>query len=524
MDKAVEIARQFKNSPVTIVGDYDADGVTSTSILYLAFKWAGFTDVRYRIPKRFSEGYGISRSIIDEIRDGLLITCDNGIAQLDAIKLAKEKGLKIIILDHHLPAVIDGKDVLPDADAVIDPNALAGTADFSGYCGAGLSYKFARMLLDGNKTQCRKLLNFAAIGTVADVMELRQENYVFVREGLKSLVRSDYCTAGLYALISAFSLTSHISSYDIGYKLGPAINAASRMKDDGAMIAVRLLTYEGDYSSAVQMAEELVCLNESRKAEKSAGLKAAHEAIERDCLFGDIPMVVYVQGVGEGIIGILAGNLCEEFKVPVIVLTDASEGILKGSGRSYGNYDMKAQLDLCSSLLITHGGHVGAAGLSLRKENVELFRSQLMSNASDYEASSESDTYYDLEIKATEIPSFIEQISRFEPFGEGNPSIVFKINGFSVVPRYGSFKKLMGADESIVKLFSSSCTAIGFDMAERMRGIDEPKILDMVGVLSDNYFNGSVEHQIEFTDFKEAATAKVETPLASMLRSMAMSR
>ena len=154
----------------------------------------------------------------------------------------------------------------------------------------------------------------------------------------------------------------------------------------------------------------------------------------------------------------------------------------------------------------------------------ELFRSQLMSNASDYEASSESDTYYDLEIKATEIPSFIEQISRFEPFGEGNPSIVFKINGFSVVPRYGSFKKLMGADESIVKLFSSSCTAIGFDMAERMRGIDAPKILDMVGVLSDNYFNGSVEHQIEFTDFKEAATAKVETPLASMLRSMAMSR
>ncbi len=525
LDEAVKVAMQFKDQPVRIVGDYDADGVTSTSILYTALRAAGFSNVTCRIPKRFSEGFGINPKIIEEIESGLVITCDNGIAQLESIQLAKDKGLAVIILDHHEASVDEnGAKLLPPADVVVDPNAIEGSADFNGYCGAGLCWRFTRKLLPEAKGLHQRLLCLAAIGTVADVMELREENYVIVRNGLKAMLNSTICPPGLYALISELNLSRNITAKDIGFKIGPVINAASRMNDEGAKSALEALCFAGAYIDAVPLAQALIATNELRKDEKKKGIKLVEEKIAEECLFGDVPLVVYVPQMREGIVGIIAGYLAEKYKSPSIVVTDTENGDLKGSARAVGNYNMKAELDACAELLGNYGGHVGAAGLSLKKENFEALREKLKENVRDFECESTQDVYYDLEVEAKDIPATIEELKKYAPFGQGNAEIVFKVNNFSATPRYGSYKKTIGADNSIIKIFSTNTTAIGFDMAERMKNIlnATPEMLNLVGTLSENYFGSVPENQLEFSDYTLCKVGKVETPLAAQLRAMAM--
>ncbi len=517
---AVELALRFKEAPVTIVGDYDADGVTSTSILYLALEWAGFKNVSFRIPRRFTEGFGINPAIIDEIRSGLVITCDNGVAQLEAIQKAKDKGLTVIILDHHLPATSPtGDPVMPPADIIIDPNAIPGSADFAGYCGAGLCYRFAMQMLADKPSLSRRLLALAAIGTVADVMDLRQENYILVRSGLKLLEDPRTCPSGLFALASALNLR-HVSAKDVGFKIGPCINASSRMKDDGAADVVKLLVSEDSYVTLLPAAERLVEINEKRKTAKKEGLAKAKDVIAKNVLYGETPLMLVVPDVQEGIIGIIAGQLAEEYKVPSIVLTDLGDGVLRGSARSVEGFDIKAALDECADLLVKYGGHTGAAGLSLRPDDFPAFKERMLSLAEGFVPVSCDDIFYDLEIDSKEIPSMIERIEKFGPYGQGNPDIVFKIRDFAAIPKAGSYKKAVGDDG--VKLFSTSVTAIGFGMAERMGKIAEPKRLDMVGVLSTNWFGGKGEAQLEFEDFELKQIEKVETPLAAKLKAMAV--
>ena len=523
LNEAVELASMFKNEPVRIIGDYDVDGVCSTSILKLSLKAMGFTSVTHRIPHRFSEGFGINTKIIDEIESGLVITCDNGIAQLDAIKAAKDKGLKVIILDHHEPVKVDGEAVLPEADVIVDPNAIESSADFNGYCGAGICLKFARKL-GVNKALYQQLQSLAAMATVADVMELREENYVIVRNGLKALTSPATTTAGAYALVSAFELTKHLTAHDIGFKLGPAINACSRMKDDGAMDAVELLTFTESYIKAIPMAEAVVEVNNRRKAVKEEAIKAANTYIEENCLMGDVPIVVRLDGVPEGVIGIVAGNICEDYKVPAIVLTKLDDGILRGSSRSCGNYHMKDNLDKVSSLLLKYGGHEGAAGLSLLEENYAEFVDKIHETAEGFVNADEGSAdkmYYDLEIKASQIPEVITELSKYEPFGNGNEAPVFKVTNFSVNPKGGSFINKVTSSYDITKLYyKSDVVAIGFDMSSRFT--EQPKNVSLIGTLGDNYFNGKITHQIEFSDFALEELETVQTPLAAKLASMAM--
>lgn len=381
LKEAVQFALTYKNKPVRICGDYDADGVTATAILYMALVWAGFKDVAYRIPKRFSEGFGINRIMIDELLEnagpGLIITCDNGVAQAEVINYAKEKGFAVIIIDHHQPEVKAGKPVLPEADFIIDPHAIENSADFNGYCGAGLSYRFACELLDEDRACCKVLRGLAAIGTVADVMELREENYYIVRYGLPVLCSATLTSTGTYALMSALGLSANLTAHDVGFKVGPTINACSRMKDDGAKDAVEMLLFYGNYTNAIAKAEKLVEVNSLRKQAKAKTLKKAQEIIAEQCMFADCPIVLNIPDALEGIIGIIAGALCEKYKVPAIVTTNVAEGFLKGSGRSCGDFDMKAGLDTCSELLLRYGGHKGAAGLSLNPENIDPLREAL---------------------------------------------------------------------------------------------------------------------------------------------------
>lgn len=519
IDDACDLITRSKDGRVTIIGDYDSDGVNASAIAYLTLKRLGFKDVHVRIPRRFSEGYGLSEKIIDEIDSGLVITVDNGIAAIDEIKKAKAKGLSVIVTDHHLP-VTDG--VFPPADIVIDPKAIDGSSDFDGYCGAGVMVKIARRLL-GNDPYIKKLFPFAGIATVTDVMPLREENYVFVRESMPSLITPGMVTTGLYALVCALNLNRNVSSKDIGFKIGPTINAASRMKDDGAIDALRLLCFDGPYEKAIEMAEALIKANDERKEAKKEGLQKARKVIEDECLFGDAPLVINVPDVQPGIVGILAGELAEEYRVPVFVMS--GDDILKGSARSFGGYDIKKELDKISDTLLGYGGHVGAAGFSVEKDKFEAFKDALQENflESDYKEEVADDTIlYDLEIDAKDIPDAVKEVRQYEPFGEGNPEIVFKVNGFDAVPRYGAYYKTIG-DGSIAKLYSVNATAIGFGLGDRFSDPKEPVKADMIGILSENYFGSTKENQIEFLDFFQKKASIVETPLAKRLKAMANS-
>lgn len=525
LDEAVELAEQFRNRHVTIVGDYDADGCTATSILMLALKWAGFKYVRFRIPKRFSEGFGINPVIIDEIHDGLVITCDNGVAQIEAMTKAHNKGLKIIILDHHKASVNeDGKDVLPPADVIIDPSAIQGSADFDSYCGAGLAFRFARRLLrnqDARKIGCLQAL--AAIGTVADVMPLREENYVIVRNGLKKLVRSDIVTSGMYSIVEANNVTSGVTAADIGFKVAPCINASSRMKDDGAKDAVELLTFDGDLFTAERMAAVMIERNNLRKQAKVKGLKDAEQKIVDECLFGNCPLMIYLPGVGEGIIGILAGNLAEKYGVPAIIMTDSENPEeLKGSARSAGDYDMKQSLDHAADLLVKYGGHKGAAGLTVSKDRLVDFYNRMQQVSSDFVPVNSDDHSYDLEITEKDVPKVCEEVQKYAPFGEGNPAPVFKITGFVTMPVMGKYSKEMG-DGSIVKLQSNHCSAIGYNHAgDCMKPMKMPKKVTLYGTISYNNFGGASEPQIEYAECDIEEHQERTSSLAAKLRARAV--
>lgn len=534
LEQAVELVLPFKDRPVHIIGDYDVDGVTSSSILFLALKRTGFNNVTCRIPKRFSEGFGINLTIIDEIKDdGLIITCDNGVAQPDAIKAAKDKGLTVLIIDHHEPIIgEDGNPVYPEADLIIDPNAIKDSADFNGYCGAGLSYRFAKTLLtkagDAAFAQC--LIGLAALGTVADVMELTNENYVIVRNGIKKLLDSRYNTAGLNALIAA-TTGKYITANDIGFKIGPAINAASRLRDDGAMFVFRLLTFNGNMPTAISLAEELVELNDKRKAYKYQALRMANEEMKEKCLYGNIPLILNLPGVPEGIIGIIAGNLCEKYKTPAIILTETEPGVLKGSARccdaANGSVNIKEELDKLAEkkpeCLIRYGGHAGAAGLSVSKEHFDVFCETLYEQLDWFEPVSDEDKTYDIEIDVSEISQALTEIAKYEPFGNGNERITFLVRNFSVIPFRGKYFAKLGDAGSIIKLSGNYADAMGFDMAEHFQGVQTLDKVDLIGKLAMNYYNGELKPQIEFVDFRICEPEAVKTPLAAKLAAMALS-
>ena len=505
LSEACEMIRSYKDKPILIVGDYDCDGITSTSILLIMFRMLGYTNVSFRIPKRFSEGFGINEKIVDEAKEGLIITCDNGIAQIDAVKKAKDKGLDVIIIDHHLPVVENGEEILPEADVIVDPNAIPGSADFSGYCGAGLCYKIAQAMLPDEV--CKTLLPLACLGTIGDVMELTEENYVFVRNGLKYMLMSNICPRGLYSLLTSLSLVSNVTSTDLAFKVAPAVNAVSRLEDDGASKVIKLLTSNLDVFTLNRQAALMLKYNEQRKQLKAEGMEKAEELIRSAGV--TVPLVLYIKDCHEGIVGIIAGALCEKYKVPAIVLTDTADGLLKGSGRSCGNYDMKARLDDVASLLSQYGGHTGAAGLSLPAANLVSLRKMLIKKAGDFITEDEETVYYDLEGDAKIIKPCIEQLAQYGPYGEGNPEIVFKINGFVTAPnKKGQYLcSFGGGDMNVTKIVSDKKVgAIGFNLdlpADVSKKLSEGSHkVEIVGTLSNNYFNDSVTPQIQIADIR----------------------
>ena len=364
---------------IKIIGDYDVDGVMSSYILYHGIRLLGGM-AGCRIPHRVYDGYGMRDYMAQEAFDegyDTILTCDNGISAVSAVEKAKELGLTVIITDHHEVPKEGGEEELPPADVIVNPKQEKCGYPFSGLCGAGIAYKLMSYLFrQSGRTDCEEeLLPFAAIATVCDVVPLLDENRVIVKNGLEYLNHNQKNT-GLQFLIEALQFGREINSGDLGFRIGPCINAAGRLGD--AVRGLELLM-ETDKKAAAEKAGELVALNEERKEYTAEATKRAVGQIESQGFLKKPVFVLFVEGCHESVAGIVAGRIREKYYRPTLILTESRNG-LKGSARSIPGYHMQKELSKCKSLLTEFGGHAMAAGFSLPRENLESLNLALQEN------------------------------------------------------------------------------------------------------------------------------------------------
>lgn len=505
--------RQSKN--ISVMGDYDTDGVTATSILYCVLKKMG-ANPYIRLPKRISEGYGLNPSVIPEFKPGLLITVDNGIAAVEAVELATCAGCEVVILDHHLP-----QETLPNAKIIVDPHIEPEKNGFIHYCGAGLAYKLAQLLFPDDEEFLVQMASLAAIGTVADSMPLVGDNRVIVMEGLNVLrsrskaIREKCVLPGLAALIEVAEVYD-IDEMDIGFKISPMLNAAGRLLDDGAMLSFSALTGP-TYTDGRAFAESLKKINEERKVKTAEYEQCIDDVIQNECLAFSRPMCVFVPDIPEGLIGILTGRLAEKYKTPAFVFTtSAHPGVLKGSGRSYGEYNLMDLVSSVSPLLEKCGGHAGAAGLSVLESKYTEMVNAMYLQMESYEPPENDTLEYDLNIKADELLETFEEVKKYAPYGQGVPRPIFCVSDIVLSPRGGSTYKVLGKHGEHLKLFTRGYSVIGFGMSETYRQLGEPSHINVVGKISQNTFRYNSELQVEALDFQMHKNPSAGRPTSLM--------
>ena len=454
MKEATSILKQKirEKKKIRIIGDYDIDGVTATYILIKGLERLGARADTY-IPDRITDGYGIHMPLIYKaLEDGVdtIVTCDNGIAASKEIGFAKEKGLTVIVTDHHeVPFIEDNGEktyILPPADAVINTKQPGCPYPDKNLCGAVVAMKLIWALYDDShipEIEKEEFLELAAIATVGDVMDLQGENRILVKEGLKRLPYTK--NKGLQALIRVTGLEgSRISSYHIGFVLGPCINASGRL--DTAARSLRLLQCE-DAGEAARLAGDLKALNDSRKALTEKGKDAAIQLIENTDLKKDLVLVVYLPECHESLAGIIAGRIREKYNRPVFVLTKGEKGV-KGSGRSIQQYSMFEELVKCGDLLDQYGGHPMAAGLSLPEENVSLLRKRLNEQCNLKEEDLIPKVIIDVPMPISYISTkLVEQLSLLEPFGKGNTKPLFAQKNVKAIN-----SRVIGKNHNVTKL------------------------------------------------------------------------
>lgn len=428
MDQAVSVIKRAvaEKKKIRVIGDYDIDGVCSTYILVRSLRSLGGT-VDTAIPHRIKDGYGLNDQLIRQAAlDGveLIVTCDNGIAAADQIELAHRFGMQAVVTDHHEVPFTEEEEGggrryhLPPAEAVVDPKQPEDTYPFPGICGAVVAWKLA-WALGIDKGLLEELLEPAAFATVGDVMELKDENRIIVKEGLKRMRRTSH--PGLRALIEVNKLDMRrLEVYHIGFVLGPCVNASGRL--ESAALSLNLWL-EKDYRKAVPMAAELKNLNDSRKEMTEAGVKQAVKLLEKSGM--DKVLLIYLPDCHESLAGIIAGRIRERYHRPTIVLTDAEEGV-KGSGRSIEGYDMFTRLSACRDLFHKFGGHKMAAGLSLAREDIGELRRRLNENCPLTEEDFTPKVHIDIALPFSYVAEgFIRELELLAPFGTGNPKPVF---------------------------------------------------------------------------------------------------
>jgi single-stranded-DNA-specific exonuclease len=454
----------------------------------------------------------------------VIITCDNGIAAIEQVKFAKELGMTIVITDHHdIPFITlengERQFVVPEADAVINPKQHECSYPFKMLCGAGVALKFVQVLYESmniSKEEAYKFMEYAAIGTICDVVDLTEENRIIAKTGLKML--NSTTNTGIRALIKETSLEGKkLNSYHIGFVIGPCINATGRL--ESAILALKLLLCTEE-KEAQELAKKLHDLNSERQDMTIDSVNKIIEMIECSEMINDKVLVVYKPDVHESIAGIVAGRLKERYNVPAIVLTQG-EKTPKGSGRSIEEYNMFEELIKCKDLMEKFGGHPLAAGLSIKEENIDSLRKALNSSCSLKEEDIIPKIRIDRQLDLNEISfKLIENIEKLEPFGKGNSSPIFAEKNVTVFRVY-----LIGKDKNILKLFCRSSggfqkiDAICFDGGEKFKEIisesyGEEKLMqilnnnpmdlkmDVIFSPSINEYNGNTTLQLVVKDFR----------------------
>ena len=453
MYKAVEIlAEKIRGGEaIRVIGDYDIDGVNATYVLQEGISKLG-GEVDTDIPDRIRDGYGLNRMLIDRaLEDGIdtIITCDNGIAAAEEIAYGKQKGLTIIVTDHHEVPYLEAGGVkeylLPQADAVVDPHRADCEYPFKGLCGAAVAYKLVEALyevMQKDVDDIDYLMENVAIATVGDVMDLTGENRIFVKQGLEMLKRTG--NLGLRALIECTGVpVDRLSAYHIGFVLGPCINASGRL--DTAKRALELLNAP-NRREAVMLAEDLKALNDSRKEMTEKGVEQAVEQIENTSLKEDKVLVVYLPECHESIAGIIAGRIKERYYRPTFVLTQGEEGV-KGSGRSIESYNMFEEMCRCRALFTKFGGHKLAAGLSLEEENVGRFRETINELAVLSEEDLLPKVSIDMQLPLAYVTeSLVSELELLEPFGKGNTKPLFAEKNLKVLS-----PRIIGKNQNVLK-------------------------------------------------------------------------
>ena len=516
MEKAVAILikRLSQGNKIRVIGDYDIDGVCSTYLLLTGLRRTALElakrrcssaeevkkvwemicrNIDYEIPDRIKDGYGINVSIIHQAaEDGIdtIITCDNGISASKEIALAKEMGMTVVVTDHHeVPVGEDDKQILPPADAVVNPKQTGDQYPFPEICGAVVAYKLIHELYRVSGVadrEWKELLEFAAIATVGDVMRLQDENRIIVKYGLRRMAVTK--NLGLRKLVekTGTDITA-LTAYHIGFVIGPCLNAGGRLQT--AKLALRLLISE-DEAEADQLAEELKALNDVRKDMTKQGEDEAIRQVEtyyRD----DKVLVVYLPECHESLAGIIAGRLREHFQKPSIVLTKGEERV-KGSGRSIEQYHMFQALTAVSDLLPKFGGHPMAAGLSIEEKDIEEFRRRLNENANLTEEDFIPKIWIDVPMPLDYVSErLVEELKQLEPFGQGNEKPLFAQKNL-----YIRNIRILGKTRNLAKLnlvTESGLTMDGLLFTngdEFLRELGDRKWIDIIYYPDVNEYNG----------------------------------
>jgi len=507
---AAEILEQKISSEaaIRIVGDYDIDGVCSTCILYRGLERLG-ARVDYEIPDRVKDGYGINESIIRAAsEDGIdtILTCDNGIAAISQIALAKELGMTVVVTDHHdIQTVLseDGKeeDLLPPADALVNPKRRDSVYPYPQICGAMVAYKLIQVMYERSgipRAEWLDMMELAAVATVGDVMKLQDENRIVVKEGLRRL--RDTKNLGLRALIEANQLDlEKISAYHIGFVIGPCLNAGGRL--DTAKLALALLLAESG-EEARGLALELKALNDQRKDMTQKGVDEAAAQVEERYM-ADKVLVVFLPDCHESLAGIVAGRIRERYHKPTLILTHSEEGA-KGSGRSIEAYHMFQGLVEVQDLLTKFGGHPMAAGFSLPLEHVEEFRRRLNENAKLTPEDFIPKVWIDIALPFEYVDeALIEELERLEPFGQGNEKPQFAQKDLAV-----RSARVMGKNRNVVKLMlvnerGAALDAVVFTDGDLfLEEMGDSRRMDVVYYPTVNEYNGRRTVQIVVRNWK----------------------
>ena len=518
MDKAVErVERAVRNrEKIMVYGDYDVDGTTAVALVYKFLRQIGHKDLLFYIPDRYTEGYGISTKGIDHAaRKGatLIIALDCGIKAIEKVDYAKRKGVDFIICDHHLPA-----EEIPRAVAVLDPKRVDCSYPFDELSGCGVGFKLVQAYCQKNGIpfqQIEPLLDLLAVSIASDIVPLVDENRILAHYGLLRLNASP--SKGLLSIIKICGLDKHnITIDDIVFKIGPRINAAGRMRMDendenaapsGGYAAVNLLI-EGNESLAEEFGSVIDGFNQDRKCIDRSVTQEAHDFIEAHAeLKAAKSTVIYNPRWMKGIVGIVASRLIETYYRPTVVLT-MSNGFVTGSARSVPGFDLYQAIESCSDLLENFGGHMYAAGLTMRPERVEEFTRRFNAYVEENidPITLQPQVEIDSELFFSNItPAFRRDLNRFQPFGPGNPAPVFVTRG---VVSHGE-TKLVGADCEHLRMDrmqrqkpNTTIQTIAFQQPTHYEWIRAGHPIDVCYQIVENHYRGSVSVQLRIKDIK----------------------